>query len=402
MTTKRQAAKEAIRRSRIALRKGDKDSARLWAEKAASLAPKIEEPWLLLAAVSRPQLSIRYLERARAINPKSERVRKGFIWANKRLAPPPGLPRKRERNESFSSRETMGAGEGGKTQPNPAVKKRVPSSKIPQQDKVTSSVGGILHAPVHQIEETQPIRAISSTKIPRFWRQSLPALVITVIVVSVVWALLPRASSFAAALSTTPTTTLSQEHWAQAEISKPTYTPSPTATFTPTLTPTSTATSTLTPPPTETPIPTKKPPPANTAIPAPQQGPVAPSGGKYVLVDISEQRVYAYQGNTLIYKFIASTGLNNATATGSYSILNKIPNAYGSTWDIWMPNWLGIYWAGTLQNGFHALPILSSGARLWAGYLGAPISYGCIVLGPYDAQLLYDWVNIGTPVEIQW
>ncbi|MBC8335364.1 MAG: L,D-transpeptidase family protein [Anaerolineales bacterium] len=378
MTTKRQAAKEAIRRSRIALRKGDKDSARLWAEKAASLAPKFEEPWLLLAAVSRPQLSIRYLERAQAINPKSERVRRGFIWANKRL----------------SQRV-------GKTQPTLAVNGRASSRKTPQPDKVPSSVGGLLHIPVQQIEETQPIKAIPTNRNSGKWRQSLPALLMTIIIVSAVWALSPRVTSFAATLNATATATLSQEHWAQAEISKPTYTPSPTATFTPTLTPTLTATPTFTPIPTETPIPTKKPLPANTAIPAPQQGP-APSGGKYVLVDISEQRVYAYQGDTLVYKFIASTGLNNATATGSFSILNKIPNAYGSTWDIWMPNWLGIYWAGTLQNGFHALPIMSSGARLWAGYLGSPISYGCIVLGVYDAQQLYNWVNVGTPVDIQW
>lgn len=378
MTTKRQAAKEAIRRSRIALRKGDKDSARLWAEKAASLAPKFEEPWLLLAAVSRPQLSIRYLERAQAINPNSERVRRGFIWANKRLPQ-----------------------EVGKTQPNLAVLNRIPTSNTPRQNNITSSVGGLLHIPVQQIEETQPLKAISSSRKPRFWRQSLPALLMTVIVVSTVWALLPRVSSFAAALSTTQTATLSQEHWAQAEISKPTYTPSPTATLTPTLTPTLTSTPTFTPIPTETPIPTKKPRPANTAVPAPQQGP-APSGGKYVLIDISEQHLYAYQGDTLIYSFIASTGMNNATATGHFSVLNKIPNAYGSTWDIWMPNWLGIYWAGTLQNGIHALPIMSSGARLWAGYLGSPISYGCVVLGAWEAQQLYDWVNVGTPVDIRW
>ena len=378
MITKRQAAKEAIRRSRIALRKGDKDSARLWAEKAATLAPKIEEPWLLLAAVSRPQLSLRYLERAQAINPKSERVRKGFIWVNKRIS--------------------QGV---GKTQPNLAVKTRIPSRKIPQQDKVMRRVGGILGTPIQEIKDTQPIKATSSSQKPRFWRQSLPAFLMTVIVVSVVWALFPSVSSFAASFNAAPTATLSQEHWAQADISKPTYTPSPTATYTPTLTPTLTSTPTFTPVPTETPIPTKKPSPANTAIPAPQQGPV-PSGNKYVLVDISDQHLYAYQGDTLIYSFIASTGMNNATATGHFSVLNKIPNAYGSTWDIWMPNWLGIYWAGTLQNGIHALPIMSSGARLWAGYLGSPISYGCVVLGAWEAQQLYNWVNVGTPVDIRW
>jgi lipoprotein-anchoring transpeptidase ErfK/SrfK len=126
------------------------------------------------------------------------------------------------------------------------------------------------------------------------------------------------------------------------------------------------------------------------------------SGNKYVLVDISEQHMYVYEADALIYSFVASTGMNNATRVGSFSVLDKIPNAYGATWDLWMPNWLGIYWSGTLENGIHALPILSNGTQLWAGYLGTPISFGCVVLGVNESQLLYDWVEVGTPVDIQW
>jgi lipoprotein-anchoring transpeptidase ErfK/SrfK len=126
------------------------------------------------------------------------------------------------------------------------------------------------------------------------------------------------------------------------------------------------------------------------------------NGNKHILIDISEQHMYVYEGDTLVYSFVSSTGMNNATSVGSFSVLNKIPNAYGATWNIWMPNWLGIYWAGSLQNGIHALPILPNGAQLWEGYLGTPISYGCIVLGADEALLLYDWAEIGTPVEIQW
>lgn len=126
------------------------------------------------------------------------------------------------------------------------------------------------------------------------------------------------------------------------------------------------------------------------------------TGGKSILVDISEQHMYVYDGSLLVYSFVASTGMNNATRVGNFSVLNKIPSAYGSTWNIWMPNWLGIYWAGSLQNGIHALPILPNGGTLWAGYLGTPISYGCVVLGAYEAQVLYDWVDVGTPVDIQW
>jgi len=142
----------------------------------------------------------------------------------------------------------------------------------------------------------------------------------------------------------------------------------------------------------------------NTPAPvyaAPQQS-AAYTGSKYILVDISEQHMYVYDGDTLIYSFVASTGINNATRVGSFAVQSKIPNAYGATWNIWMPNWLGIYWAGSLENGIHALPILSNGAILWEGYLGRPVSYGCVVLGTFESSLLYDWAEIGTPVEIQW
>lgn len=182
-----------------------------------------------------------------------------------------------------------------------------------------------------------------------------------------------------------------------ADIPKPTYTPQPTVTSSP------------------IPSPIPSPTPLDVtgiiemsiveAASVPAASPdAAPSyaGDKYILVDISEQRMYVYENNQLLYSFVASTGINNGTRAGLFHVQSKIPSAYGATWNIWMPNWLGIYWAGGLENGIHALPILPNGAELWAGYLGRPISYGCVVLGSYEASLLYDWAEIGTPVEIRW
>jgi lipoprotein-anchoring transpeptidase ErfK/SrfK len=126
------------------------------------------------------------------------------------------------------------------------------------------------------------------------------------------------------------------------------------------------------------------------------------NGSKYILVDISEQHMYVYENDTLIYSFVASTGIRGSTRIGMFQVQTKLPNAYGSTWNIWMPNWLGIYYSGGLENGIHALPILPNGATLWAGFLGSPVSYGCVVLDTYDSQLLYDWADLGTPVEIRW
>jgi LysM repeat protein len=136
---------------------------------------------------------------------------------------------------------------------------------------------------------------------------------------------------------------------------------------------------------------------------APAPGPVPTVGGKRILIDISEQHLYAYEGETLVFSFVASTGSPGLdTRPGNYRVQSKIPNAYGGNWNIWMPNWLGIYWAGNLENGIHALPILPGGGRLWDGYLGTPVSYGCIILGITEAQQLWDWAEIGVPVDIQY
>ena len=47
----------------------------------------------------------------------------------------------------------------------------------------------------------------------------------------------------------------------------------------------------------------------------------------------------------------------------------------------------------------HALPILN-GTTLWGGLLGSPVSYGCVVLDTANAEALFNWADIGTPVEI--
>ena len=85
-----------------------------------------------------------------------------------------------------------------------------------------------------------------------------------------------------------------------------------------------------------------------------------------------------------------------------FQVLSKEEQAYASSWDLWMPHFMGIYRTGPdFTNGFHGLPTLSSGARLWEGYLGRPVSYGCIVIGLSEAAALYEWAELGTLVVIQ-
>ncbi len=187
--------------------------------------------------------------------------------------------------------------------------------------------------------------------------------------------------------------------WSVVNIAKPTYTPSPSPTLAPTATGTPQvsvslmdATSTLFSDNSNT----------SSLLLDSQDVNQVSSGGKYILVSITEQHLSAYENGQLIYSFVASTGMRNSTRVGTFYVLDKIPNAYGSTWDIWMPDWLGIYYSGGLENGIHALPILPSGDRLWSGYLGTPISFGCVVLGVDEALQLYNWADVGTPVEIRW
>ncbi|MBN1139211.1 MAG: LysM peptidoglycan-binding domain-containing protein [Anaerolineae bacterium] len=139
-------------------------------------------------------------------------------------------------------------------------------------------------------------------------------------------------------------------------------------------------------------------------IPAGSSSSYAPAaGGKRIVVDLSAQRMYVYQNGQLVWNWVVSTGRpGQETVVGHYKVLNKIPTAYAYTWSLKMPYWLGIYWAGSLQNGIHALPIGPGGQTMWGGYLGQRVSYGCVILSTQNAATLYNWAPVGTPVDIVW
>lgn len=142
-------------------------------------------------------------------------------------------------------------------------------------------------------------------------------------------------------------------------------------------------------------------------IPAGGSGSSAPAapaaGGKRIVIDLSAQRMYVYQNGQLVWNWVVSTGrAGQETVVGHFKILNKIPSAYAYTWSLKMPYWMGIYWAGSLQNGIHALPIGPGGQTMWGGYLGQRVSYGCVILSTENAATLYNWAPVGTPVDIVW
>ena len=374
---------QALKLAMNALQRGDKHAARVWAQIAASLAPDMEEPWLVLAAVARPHASIAYLERALEINPDSQRAREGLVWAHQQHAHEKTHALKRTILRSSARAELPGPG-------NSTIRTGKPALQIPPK------------------------------AIPGMWF-SIPLLVLVLAICLIaVWAFWPGAgSSVSAAILGYPGSAQAGHilSWLPVSLGKPTDTPLPTSTSTPTNTPSPTSLPTDTPSPTPVPteiasptlIPTATPLPTNTLMPtntpppddqaAAAQQPSA-GGKKRIVVSIHEQHLYAYEDDTLVYSFVASTGSGNSTRTGTFSILDKIPKAYGETWNFWMPDWMGIYYVGSMEDGIHSLPLLNNGQRLWGDAIGTPITYGCVVLDIQDSKTLYNWADIGTTVQI--
>ena len=70
-------------------------------------------------------------------------------------------------------------------------------------------------------------------------------------------------------------------------------------------------------------------------------------------------------------------------------------------WNIWMPYWLGLYQAGSTENGIHGMPWdAETEAPTWEGSVGIPITFGCIMVSNEHAKLLYDMSYVGMPVTI--
>jgi tetratricopeptide (TPR) repeat protein len=130
--------------------------------------------------------------------------------------------------------------------------------------------------------------------------------------------------------------------------------------------------------------------------------PTAKPSEKLIVVGIAEQRMWVFERGEQVFDFVVSTGEpGRETAIGEFEILDKIDVAYAATWNLDMPYWMGIYWAGPLENGIHSLPIVKhTGYKLWDGYLGQRVSYGCVILSDEDSATLYHWAEVGTKVKI--
>lgn len=131
--------------------------------------------------------------------------------------------------------------------------------------------------------------------------------------------------------------------------------------------------------------------------------PVVPH--KRIVVSISQQRTKVYENGQLKWDWAASTGIDSSpTWPGIYQIISHESNAYAARWNLWMPNFMGVYRpipGQDFTNGFHGFPTRGGSQLLWTNNLGTRVTYGCILLSSENAALLYNWAEEGVVVEIQ-
>jgi len=114
--------------------------------------------------------------------------------------------------------------------------------------------------------------------------------------------------------------------------------------------------------------------------------------GKQIIIVLSTQRVYAFDGSIVVRRFIVSTGLpNTPTVEGEFSIFAKYESTrmIGPDYDLSAVSWTMYFFEGYALHGTY-----------WHSNFGLPMSHGCVNLETSDAKWLYKWAPIGTPVTV--
>ena len=170
--------------------------------------------------------------------------------------------------------------------------------------------------------------------------------------------------------------------------------PTQAPTATPTLPPTEIPTATP-PPPTDTPEPPTPLPEVPTAIPVVSvMNPTGSSTERWIDVDLAQQRLVAYEGDTPVYWVTVSTGLpGTPTVTGQYRIYVKYPAQTMSGPGYYLPDvpYVMYFYQG---YGIHG--------TYWHNNFGHPMSHGCVNTPTPDAQWLYNWAEVGTLVNVHY
>ena len=318
------------------LRKGEQYQARSLAEKALAIDSNSENAWLILAATASPRASIEYFKQVLRINPSNKYAINGIKWAGKKLLT--------------------------QTSDTPAT-----------QQKIT---------------RTASTKAQSKRHFSFF-----PILLILILGVIGAFAI------FRSNIFSTEKEAYAANQINNVKLNKATRTFTPTSTFTPTFTPTPTSTFTPTPTSTNTPTPT------TTFTPSPTPSKKAKKKSKYAIppksikgnqkwidVDLSKQRLFAYEGTNKIKIFIVSTGTwQHPTVIGTFRIYVKYryANMRGPGYNLPNVPYSMYFYKGYGLHGTY-----------WHHNFGHPMSHGCVNLRTIDAKWLYNWAPLGTIVRV--
>lgn len=379
MDTQNTEAHELIVQAREALRRGDKESALRLGEQAALLAPDLEDAWLILAASEPdPQDALAYAQQALEINPSSTRARQGVEWA-------------------------MG-----------------------QLKKAQAEHGASVSPAAVLVERDDPPPVTRSGGRKFVYAASLLVLLMCAVVAFAAYTAVTH-PAFASIVSRVAAPT-HESLWAPVEVAKSSVTPIEAAAMaqdaaeTPTArptrnSPTADPTGTRTLPPTDAPTEAATATPLATETPAPmvmdvlEDTPtseyVAPAssaplpeiafsgdGERWIDVDLTNQRVYAYEGDVVVNSFIVSTGTwRTPTVTGQYRIYVKYRSAKMSGPGYYLPNvpYIMYFYKGYGLHGTY-----------WHNNFGTPMSHGCVNLRTDDAAWLYNWASVGTLVNVHY
>lgn len=121
------------------------------------------------------------------------------------------------------------------------------------------------------------------------------------------------------------------------------------------------------------------------------QRPFPADPGKWIDVDLSAQRVVAYEGSQVIRTFRVSTGLpGTPTVTGSFRIRLKMPvqdmrggnRASGDAYYLEDVPWVQYFFQDYAFHGTY-----------WHTNFGYPASRGCINMDSEDAEWLFYWTG---------
>jgi len=114
---------------------------------------------------------------------------------------------------------------------------------------------------------------------------------------------------------------------------------------------------------------------------------------KSIVIDLSEQTLTAYENTTPVLSVLISAGLPyTPTPIGEFAIYEKLRSQTMVGPGYRLPNvqYVAYFYRSYAIHGTY-----------WHNNFGHPMSHGCVNMTNADAQWLYDWAPIGTPVSVR-